>query len=400
MWEFAEAIARPRRGGRGARHAGRLRQRLALQRDLRPRDLPDADDRGGRAARRRGSATRCRTSDAEALAIVLLGETPRGARRQRVARAAARARGRACRRASISRTSAASSGLLAAASRAGCVAQRARRRATAASRWRSPSAASAGRGRAHRRQRRARRRDPARRAALRRVDRPRAGRDRATPMRCWNARGAAECPGAAHRRRRAARACVIRARRRRAVDRRGAGRASKRSGRARFRADWSSADASSARELVGREAAGKLAAAREADRFHDECGVFGVHGHAEAAQHHLPRALRAPAPRPGERGHRDLERRASTTCTARWAWSPTSSPRRSCASSRAVTRSGTSATRRPAESSLRNAQPFCATTDGGPVAIAHNGNLVNAGAIRRELEGRGAIFSLDVRLAR
>jgi amidophosphoribosyltransferase len=44
-------------------------------------------------------------------------------------------------------------------------------------------------------------------------------------------------------------------------------------------------------------------------------------------------------------------------------------------------------------STLRNAQPFCANTDGGPVAIAHNGNLVNARAVRRELEGRGAIFS-------
>jgi amidophosphoribosyltransferase len=45
------------------------------------------------------------------------------------------------------------------------------------------------------------------------------------------------------------------------------------------------------------------------------------------------------------------------------------------------------------ESSLRNAQPFCATTDGGPLAIAHNGNLVNAAAIRRELEGRGSILT-------
>jgi amidophosphoribosyltransferase len=44
-------------------------------------------------------------------------------------------------------------------------------------------------------------------------------------------------------------------------------------------------------------------------------------------------------------------------------------------------------------SSLVNAQPFCATTDAGPIAIAHNGNLVNALPIRRELEGRGAIFS-------
>ena len=43
-------------------------------------------------------------------------------------------------------------------------------------------------------------------------------------------------------------------------------------------------------------------------------------------------------------------------------------------------------------SMLRNAQPICANTDGGPVSIAHNGNLVNAGVIRRELEGRGAIF--------
>src|SRR5262249_15125818 len=44
-------------------------------------------------------------------------------------------------------------------------------------------------------------------------------------------------------------------------------------------------------------------------------------------------------------------------------------------------------------STLRNAQPFCATTDGGPVALAHNGNLVNATAIRRELEGRGSVLT-------
>ena len=44
-------------------------------------------------------------------------------------------------------------------------------------------------------------------------------------------------------------------------------------------------------------------------------------------------------------------------------------------------------------STLRNAQPFCATTDGGPVALVHNGNLVNATAIRRELEGRGSILT-------
>src|SRR5258706_12252172 len=44
-------------------------------------------------------------------------------------------------------------------------------------------------------------------------------------------------------------------------------------------------------------------------------------------------------------------------------------------------------------SSLVNAQPFCATTDAGPIALAHNGTRVNFLPIRRELEGRGAIFS-------
>ncbi len=42
---------------------------------------------------------------------------------------------------------------------------------------------------------------------------------------------------------------------------------------------------------------------------------------------------------------------------------------------------------------LQNAQPFCANTDAGPVALAHNGNLVNARGLRRELESSGAIFS-------
>jgi len=41
---------------------------------------------------------------------------------------------------------------------------------------------------------------------------------------------------------------------------------------------------------------------------------------------------------------------------------------------------------------IKNAQPFYADTVHGPIAIAHNGNLVNAGTLRRNLEGRGSIF--------
>jgi amidophosphoribosyltransferase len=44
------------------------------------------------------------------------------------------------------------------------------------------------------------------------------------------------------------------------------------------------------------------------------------------------------------------------------------------------------------ESEFKNAQPFVVETGFGSLAVAHNGNLVNAMEIRRELESEGAIF--------
>jgi amidophosphoribosyltransferase len=43
-------------------------------------------------------------------------------------------------------------------------------------------------------------------------------------------------------------------------------------------------------------------------------------------------------------------------------------------------------------SELRNAQPFLFEYAGGSVSIAHNGNLVNANELRAELEAQGSIF--------
>jgi len=45
---------------------------------------------------------------------------------------------------------------------------------------------------------------------------------------------------------------------------------------------------------------------------------------------------------------------------------------------------------------LRNAQPFRATSVLGPIVLAHNGNLTNAGAIRKDLEARGHIFQTTI----
>jgi amidophosphoribosyltransferase len=47
-------------------------------------------------------------------------------------------------------------------------------------------------------------------------------------------------------------------------------------------------------------------------------------------------------------------------------------------------------------SHLRNAQPLTGDGKRGQIAIAHNGNLTNASALREELEDRGAIFTTTV----
>ncbi|HAM34605.1 MAG TPA: amidophosphoribosyltransferase [Elusimicrobia bacterium] len=46
-------------------------------------------------------------------------------------------------------------------------------------------------------------------------------------------------------------------------------------------------------------------------------------------------------------------------------------------------------------SHVKNAQPLIFQTAHGPVAVAHNGNLTNAAALRAQLEQRGAIFQSD-----
>jgi len=136
----------------------------------------------------------------------------------------------------------------------------------------------------------------------------------------------------------------------------------------------------------------ETAAAHRADRFHDECGVFGVHGHPEAAnitylglyalQHRGQESAGICSVIGGEHFlHRQMGLVADIFSEKTLQRLP---GRHAIGHVRYSTAGG---------SQLRNAQPFCATTDGGPVAIAHNGNLVNANAIRRELEGRGAIFS-------
>jgi amidophosphoribosyltransferase len=136
----------------------------------------------------------------------------------------------------------------------------------------------------------------------------------------------------------------------------------------------------------------ELLAIRQGDRFHDECGVFGVHGHAEAAhitylglyalQHRGQESAGIVSTSAHEQHvHRGMGLVADVFNEDILKRLP---GRHAIGHVRYSTAGGSIA---------RNAQPFYASTDAGPVAIAHNGNLVNAVAIRRELERRGAIFS-------
>ena len=136
----------------------------------------------------------------------------------------------------------------------------------------------------------------------------------------------------------------------------------------------------------------ELLALREGDRFRDECGVFGVHAHPEAAhitylglyalQHRGQESAGIVSVSQHEQHvHRGMGLVADVFNEDILKRLP---GRHAIGHVRYSTAGGSFA---------RNAQPFYASTDAGPIAIAHNGNLVNAIAIRRELERRGAIFS-------
>jgi amidophosphoribosyltransferase len=127
------------------------------------------------------------------------------------------------------------------------------------------------------------------------------------------------------------------------------------------------------------------------DKFHEECGVFGIYGHPEAANltylgiHQLQ-----------HRGQESAGIVTSDGSTMRMhmgmglvsevfnAEEIDKLP--GCHAIGHVRYSTTGS------SVVKNAQPFFVETAHGPIGFAHNGNLVNASQLRRELEEAGSIF--------
>src|SRR5690242_14191957 len=127
------------------------------------------------------------------------------------------------------------------------------------------------------------------------------------------------------------------------------------------------------------------------DRFHDECGLFGIWNHPEAANvtylglYALQHRGQESAGTAGTDGHAFQAEKAMG-----WVADVFHPERlRRLAGHRAI---GHVRYSTAGSSNLKNAQPITANTARGPISIAHNGNLTNADALRRDMERDGAIF--------
>ena len=130
----------------------------------------------------------------------------------------------------------------------------------------------------------------------------------------------------------------------------------------------------------------------EDDKLHEECGVFGIYGHAEAA-------------RLTYLGLYALQHRGQESCGivasngaqlvfergmghVRESFDQAHLDRLAGQSSIGHVRYSTAG-----EVSIRECQPFSVTCQHGQIAVCHNGNLPFAGEERKRLEREGAIFS-------
>jgi amidophosphoribosyltransferase len=127
------------------------------------------------------------------------------------------------------------------------------------------------------------------------------------------------------------------------------------------------------------------------DRFHDGCGLFGIHGHPEAAHltylglyalQHRGQESAGIVASDGERLR--LEKGMGLVNDIF-----TDEKLRGLAGDRAM---GHVRYSTAGDTVAANAQPILIDCHRGPIALAHNGNLVNAGVLRQELEAAGSIF--------
>jgi amidophosphoribosyltransferase len=127
------------------------------------------------------------------------------------------------------------------------------------------------------------------------------------------------------------------------------------------------------------------------DKFHDECAVFGIYGHKEAANltylglyalQHRGQEGSGIASSAGEHFYVEKGRGLVADIYSKPVL-------KRLPGSMAI---GHNRYSTAGESSLKNVQPLTVNFALGNLALAHNGNLINATMLRNELEAYGAIF--------
>src|SRR5438270_5520632 len=127
------------------------------------------------------------------------------------------------------------------------------------------------------------------------------------------------------------------------------------------------------------------------DKFHDECGVFGVFGHLEAANlaylgiHALQHRGQESAGIASWDGRQIHLHKAMGLVADIF-------DQQAIAGLPGTVAIGHTRYSTAGQSNLANAQPMTARTTAGQIAVAHTGNLVNAEEPRAELAARGALF--------
>ena len=127
------------------------------------------------------------------------------------------------------------------------------------------------------------------------------------------------------------------------------------------------------------------------DKFHDHCGVFAVYGHPEAAKLTYL-GLYALQHRGQESAGIAVSDGEAVTCKKGMGHVDEVFPRDIIGNLPGHIAIGHTRYSTAGDTDLKNAQPLKVSCHKGQVALAHNGNLVNASVIRRELENRGDIF--------
>jgi amidophosphoribosyltransferase len=127
------------------------------------------------------------------------------------------------------------------------------------------------------------------------------------------------------------------------------------------------------------------------DKLHDHCGVFGIYGHPEAAKLTYL-GLYALQHRGQESCGIAVSDGEIVTCKRGMGHVDEVFPPEVIKGLPGASAIGHTRYSTAGDTDLKNAQPLKVSCNKGQVALAHNGNLVNATAVRRELEARGDIF--------